>query len=307
MNKSMRIGNLQAVVTVMMLAVTVLTPCPAVTRADDQIQALELGSPFVDNAILQRDMPVPVWGWARPGSKVSVTLGAQTQTAAADVRGSWRVKLDPLKASLKERELKVTTPAGESVTCTGVLVGEVWFASGQSNMDWTAGKSMCRDLANTMQRSKEDIPVREYNADMGSSLFPCERVTSEQGWKKADQAGSFSALSLAFAWDLYQTLKVPIGIVRSTHGATPIETWTPYEGYATHARLQDIAFRIRQSDPSTQDSTQAYNTFFEDLKQWQLESEKIINQGGNALPRPTLPGIADDWKGAARMYNFKIA
>jgi len=112
MNKSMRIGHLPAVVTVMMLAVTVLTPCPAVTRADDQIRALELGSPFVDNAILQRDMPVPVWGWARPGSKVSVTFGAQTQTAAADVRGKWRVKLDPLKASFEERELTVTTPGG---------------------------------------------------------------------------------------------------------------------------------------------------------------------------------------------------
>ena len=62
---------------------------------------------------------------------------AYTKTATVDARGSWRVKLDSLKASLEERTLAVTTAAGESVTCTGVLVGEVWFASGQSNMDWS--------------------------------------------------------------------------------------------------------------------------------------------------------------------------
>lgn len=288
-----------------LLLAVLLTHCAG--AADAQRPSLELGSPFLDHAILQRDMPVPIWGWARPGSTVSVAFGEQTKTARADARGTWRVELDPLKASRQPRELKVTTSAGEFVTCTDVLVGEVWFASGQSNMDWVASKSMCRDLANTLQRSREAAPVREYNADMGSSLFPCERVTSEQGWKTPSQAGSFSALSLAFAWDLYEALKVPIGIVRSTHGATPIETWTPYEGFASHAKLQDIALRVRQSDPSTRDSKQAYQTFFEDLRQWQVDSERIINQGGDALPRPTLPGIADDWKGATRMYNFKIA
>jgi len=174
-------------------------------------------------------------------------------------------------------------------------------------MDWTAGKSMVRDLANTLQRSKEELPIREYNADMGSSLFLRSRVTSEGGWKRSKHAGGFSALSLAFAWRLYEALKVPIGILRSTHGATPIETWTPYEGFASHPKLQDIALKIRQSDPTTEACKEAYKKYFEDLKNWRKESEKIINEGGNALPRPKLPGIADEWKGPSRMYNFKIA
>ena len=313
MNQHASNGKLQIALIFFTLLAPVMAPCPKAIGADEtarvegKMQTLELGSPFVDNAILQRDMPVPVWGWAKPGSEVSVTFGVQTKTTTADTRGKWRISLDPLKASLEERELTVTIPEGQSLTRTGVLVGEVWFASGQSNMDWIASKSMCRDLANQLQRSKEDIPVREYNAELGSSLFLCSRVASEQGWKKAGQAGSFSALSLAFAWDLYQTLKVPIGIVRSTHGATPIETWIPYEGVAPHPKLQNIALRIRQSDPTTQESKEAYQTYFDDLRRWQIESEKIITQGGDALPRPTLPGIADDWKGATRMYNFKIA
>ena len=73
-------------------------------------------------------------------------------------------------------------------------------------MDWVAGKSMCRDLANRMARSKEEHPVREFNADMGSALFLRGRVTAEGGWKSSKQAGAFSALSLAFAWELHQDL-----------------------------------------------------------------------------------------------------
>jgi hypothetical protein len=169
-----------------------LTVCPA------EAQALELGSPFVNDAILQRQMEVPVWGWAKPGSKVTVAFAGQNKTAAADNLGKWMVRLDPLEASVDERELRVTATTEEAITLTGLLVGEVWFSSGQSNMDWIAGKSMCRDLANTIARSKEEVPVREFNADMGSAVFLRGRVTAEGGWKCAKSAGGFSALSLAF-------------------------------------------------------------------------------------------------------------
>ncbi len=270
-------------------------------------QPLELASPFLDHAVLQRDMPVPVWGWARPGVTVTVTFAGQEKTAKADAQGEWKLQLDPLTASFEGRELSVKASDGESLNLKDILVGEVWFSSGQSNMDWIAGKSMCRDLANELQRSTEEIPVREYNADMGSALFLRDRVTSADGWKSSRSAGGFSALSLAFAWSLYEELKVPIGILRSTHGATPVGTWAAYEGYASHPKLQDIAVKIRQSNPTTADSTQAYAQFYEDLKNWQIESEKLINRGGLALPRPLLPGITDEWKGATRMYNFKIA
>ena len=110
-----------------------------------------------------------------------------------------------------------------------------------------------------------------------------------------------------FAWDLYQELQVPIGIVRSTHGATPIETWTAYEGFADHPQLQHIALRVRQSNPLTRDAADAFKAYVHELKDWQRASEDLINRGGTALPRPKLPGIAEDWKGPTRMFNRKIA
>ncbi len=273
-----------------------------------QTPSLELASPFVNDVILQREMRVPVWGWAKPGTELSITFAGQSKATTASEKGEWIVRLDPLKASHNARQLTVTTAAGNRITVTGVLVGEVWFASGQSNMDWIAGKSLCRDLADMMRKSKTEIPIREYLVDTGSALFPDQRADCADGWKRArHHSGGFSALALSFSWSLYQQLKVPIGILRSTHGATQIETWTPYEGFAAQPHLQDIAAKIRRSDPSTADGKQAYAEFYDSLRSWQKQSEALIVRGGAALPRPSLPGIAEEWRGPARMYNKKIA
>lgn len=292
--------------------------------------AIELGSPLVDNAILQREMEVPVWGWSKPGTKVTVEFAGQKKTATTGEDGKWMLQLGALQANADPREMVITDSEGKTVILKNILVGEVWFASGQSNMDWVAGKSMCGDLANKAARSEEEIPIREYQVDTGSAVFPQSRTTAEGGWKSSKQAGGFSALALSFAWDLYEELRVPIGIMRSSHGATPIETWTAYEGFAAHPQLQHIAAKIRQSDPSTPDGQEAYANFYEDLKQWQVDGEKRIQRmraikamdcsltwlrqdglyfqrPGTVLSRPSLPGIAAEWKGASRMYNMKIA
>ena len=155
------------------LAAVLLLPLAAIAA---EKQPLELASPFVDDMILQREMKVPVWGWAKAGSKVTVAFAGQHKITTAGDKGKWMVELDPLTASHVERELTVSTGKGERITVTGVLVGEVWFASGQSNMDWIAGKSMCRELADRLRRSKADHPVREYTVDIGSALFLRSRV-----------------------------------------------------------------------------------------------------------------------------------
>lgn len=272
--------------------------------------SLELASPFVEGAILQREMPVPIWGWASPGSAIRVSFADQTDSATTDEHGRWRIDLAPLAASHTPRELVVTADregVGEELRVSGVLVGEVWFSSGQSNMDWLASKSMCRELAAEIQRGETEVPVREYTVDIGSSVYEVSRADSADGWKRSRSASRFSALSLAFAWELYRELDVPIGILRSTHGATPVETWTAYEGFAAHPDLQDIALRLRQTDPRTPESAEAHERYFTDLVRWRIESAELIERGGHALPRPALPGIADDWKGPTRMYNRKIA
>jgi hypothetical protein len=250
-------------------------------------------------------MKVPVWGWSTPGSQITVTFAGQECRTTTAPNGSWRVDLEPLAASAEPQPLTVKDASGASITRNNLLVGEVWLASGQSNMDWLAGKSNVNTLAREIAKDKR--PIREYLVDTGSSIFPCSRAASKDGWQGPENAGGFSALALAFAAEIQRELGVPVGILRSSHGATPVETWTAYEGFAARPDLKHITRLIEETDPSTPAGQAAFARHYDELVTWQQESAKLIGKGGDALPRPPIPGIASDWKGASRMHNKKIA
>ncbi|MBI98549.1 MAG: hypothetical protein CMO78_08525, partial [Verrucomicrobiales bacterium] len=281
-----------------------LSMAPGLVAAEQQ---LELAVPFTDNMILQRESAVPVWGWDVPGTKVIVQFAGQAKTAVADKHGDWMVKLDPLKVSREERTFAVKNNRGQAITLKGVLVGEVWFSSGQSNMVWTAGKSMCNQLARDLASAKEDIPIREININTVSALYPQKRATSDDGWKKVSAASGFSALSLSFAHDLYKELGVPIGILLSAHSNTRIEAFTQRYAIEAHAKLKDDADLIRDADPLTAQGRKAYDQYYADLKAWQVTASEAMEKGGRVPARPKLPGIAGMWRGPSQFFNGKIA
>lgn len=270
-------------------------------------QQLELAAPFTDNMILQRDSKVPVWGFDQPGSQVTVEFAGQTKSVVADKHGDWMLMLDPLKASFDERGFQVKNKRGESIELEGVLVGEVWFSSGQSNMVWTAGKSMCREIAREISGAKGAIPIREINIDTVSALYPQKRATSVEGWKKASAASGFSALSLSFAYELYKELKMPIGILLSAHSNTRVEAFTQRQAIEKHPELSGDTGLIHDADPLTEQGRKAYDRYYQDLKFWQDEAGKIALAGGEIPSRPGLPGIAGMWRGPSQFFNGKIA
>ena len=276
----------------------------SVSAADHQ---LELAVPFTDNMILQRESKVPIWGFDAPGNRVTVEFAGQRKTAVADKNGDWMVKLDPLKASRVEQGFEVKNNRGKSVSLKGVLVGEVWFSSGQSNMVWTAGKSMCNELARELASSKEDVPIREININTVSALYPQKKGTSEGGWKKANGASGFSALSLSFAYELYKELNVPIGILLSAHSNTRIEAFTQRDAIEAHPKLAGDADLIRDADPLTDQGRNAYERYYSDLKAWQEEAGRMAEAGGKKPARPNLPGIGGMWRGPSQFFNGKIA
>ncbi len=276
----------------------------SVSAADQQ---LELAVPFTDNMILQRESNVPVWGFDEPGNEVSVKFAGQTKTTVADKNGDWMVKLDPLKASGEERGLEAKNDKGKSISLKGVLVGEVWFSSGQSNMVWTAGKSMCNELAKQLTSSKEDVPIREININTVSALYPQKRATSEDGWKKASAASGFSALSLSFAHELYKELNVPIGILLSAHSNTRIQAFTQRKAIEDHPKLEKDSDLIHDADPLTKQGREAFVKYGKDLKAWQEEAGRIAEAGGKMPSRSNLPGIAGMWRGPSQFFNGKIA
>lgn len=268
--------------------------------------AIELGTPFGNHMILQRGKKVPVWGWSKPGVKITVAFAGQSKTTTVDSSGKWLLELDPLEASAVERDFAVTNSEGQSLALQGVLVGEVWFSSGQSNMVWLAGKSMCRDLAREIASANEEIPIREINIQTESALYPQSRATSEEGWKKSTQASNFSALSLSFAHELYRELGVPIGILLSAHSNTRIEAFTQREAILAHPELQEDANKILDADPLTEAGRAAYAKYETDIQAWQEAAAAAARAAARMPARPNLPGIAGMWRGPSQFYNGKI-
>lgn len=267
---------------------------------------LELAAPFTDNMILQRGKPIPVWGFDQPGSKITVQFAGQSKTAVADKQGDWRVQLDPLKASREDRTFTVANDEGTQIELKNVLVGEVWFSSGQSNMVWVASKSMCNDIAREIAGSQTDIPIREININTVSALYPQKTATSEDGWKTHKRAGEFSALALSFAYELYKELGVPIGILLSAHSNTRIEAFTQRQAIENHPGLKSDAKLIHDADPLTAQGRAAYKKYYADLNAWQQEAGIAAELGARRPARPPLPGIAGMWRGPSQFFNGKI-
>ena len=268
---------------------------------------LELAAPFTSQMILQREAKVPVWGFDDPGSRVTVNFADQEKSAVADEQGNWSLRLDPMPASREERELVVSNETGESVALEGVLVGEVWFSSGQSNMVWTAGQSMVRDLAREIASAETELPIREINISTVSALYPQVTATSEEGWKRAKAASGFSALSLSFAHELYRELDVPIGILLSAHSNTRIEAFTQRQAIEAHPGLAGDADLIHDADPLTEQGQQAFAQYYQDLAAWQEQAGAASEAVAKLPQRPSLPGIAGMWRGPSQFFNGKIA
>jgi hypothetical protein len=268
---------------------------------------LELAVPFTDNMILQRESAVPVWGFDQPGSQITVSFAGQTHKAVADEKGDWMLKLDPLEVSREERGFQVKNNRGEVIDLTGVLVGEVWFSSGQSNMVWVAAKSMCSDLAREIAGSEKDIPIREININTVSALYPQKRATSDGGWKKAGGASNFSALSLSFAHELYKELDMPIGILLSAHSNTRIEAFAQRQAIEAHPKLTGDTKLMHDADPLLAQGTRAYQKYYSDLAEWEEQAGAAAVAGGKIPARPSLPGIAGMWRGPSQFFNGKIA
>lgn len=267
---------------------------------------LELAAPFTDNMILQRQVEVPVWGWAVPGREIEVSFAGQKKTAKTDKAGKWMLKLDPMRASAEERDFRVSASDGQSVTLEDVLVGEVWFSSGQSNMVWLASSSSVRELASEIAKAEKDLPIREINIATESALYPQDRAQSEDGWKKSSAASGFSALSLAFAHSLYEELGVPIGILLSAHSNTRVEAFTQGKAILKHPGLKVDADLIRDADVLTEQGKAAFQQYEKEIVAWQDEASEAAFAAARIPNRPPLPGIAGMWRGPSQFYNGKI-
>ncbi len=203
----------------------------ALVASAEEPLALELRLPrvFAHNMVVQRDQAVKVWGWAHPGEQVVVAFKGAAVTNRADWHGRWSGTLGAFAASAEPADLVVTS-GPESVTLTNVLVGEVWLASGQSNMFWPVS-----NVASAEQEivSADDPDLRLFTVQTVSTMNLLDDLTEGRvvSWTacRPNSVRGFSAVAYFFARDLRQKLGVPVGIIVSAWGDTCAESWTPIE------------------------------------------------------------------------------
>jgi len=234
------------------LILSVLTVNSA--RAD-----LKLAAIFGHNMVLQQQMPVPVWGWCEPNATVTVDFAGQKKSTRADASGKWLVKLGKLTASSEPQSLTVTwnSPANSDaraksivsfMTLTNILVGEVWLASGQSNMEKPLGnqpgqKPTFNAEAELAAANYANIRIFKVNKTLAAT--PEQDLTKYNGWQACSSNTlntiSFSAAAYFFGREIHTNLNVPVGLVESSWGGTRIEPWTAPEGFKQIASLAKLA------------------------------------------------------------------
>lgn len=198
---------------------------PAQGSAPDSIRrsahALRFARLFSDGLVVQRGARIPVWGWAAPGAQVTVRFEGHSARGRADSAGRWSVALP---ASPAGGPHTLSADAGsEHLTVANVLVGDVWVASGQSNMEFPL--SQASDAREAIAAAHDSL-IREFKVPISWAEQPAQDIAGGS-WSPADSqhVGAFSAVAYFFARDLRAREHVPIGIVNSTWGGSAIETW----------------------------------------------------------------------------------
>ena len=247
-----------------------------------------LATIFGNGMVLQQKKPVPIWGWAKPGEAVTVKIAGQTATAKADALGSWKVILAPLAVG---KPLELSVRAENSITVTDVLVGEVWLCSGQSNMETTmreAGRFMEPELALPPNPNLRMFRVGRSNSDKPESEI------LGGTWQSASPKSipGFCSTAYFFGKDLQKELNVPVGLIASTIGGTPVQAWISRSKLASDPETKAIA---ESEIETTQKGIEANKSLAKDDKK-RYPDWKIMATSSylfNAMIHPLIPyGIA---------------
>lgn len=186
--------------------------------------AVKMPAVFSDNMVLQRDAPIPVYGTADPGENVTVIFAGQSKKSIADQTGKWKLMLDAMPRSAKPEEMQIN--GRNSITINNILIGDIWLASGQSNMG-----VQVREVNNAGEEiMSADFPeIRMFIVIHNLSSFPQNDCEGKWFVCNPENVPSFSAVAYFFIRELYLKYKIPMGIINSSVGSSSCQAWTPRE------------------------------------------------------------------------------
>ena len=253
---------------------------------------------FSDGAVLQRGQKIPVWGTARDGETVTVEFQGQKASATA-AGGTWSVHLEPLTAG---GPFTMTVTGDNTVTIKDLLVGEVWIASGQSNMNLTLAQTPYL----TEEATKAKYPhIRTFKVPVTPVVKPLAEAKGKWMNCSPETLKDFSAVGYFFAREIHQKLGVPVGLIHSALGATPAQAWTSTEALQSEHKLHHYAEDIKARLANYDTASAAYPEILaahkarlaewmettgklheQEVAAWEKTAEQAKASGENPPPRP---------------------
>lgn len=268
---------------------------------------LRLPKVFTDHMVLQRELPVVIWGWADAGEKVTVSFAGQNISAKADKEGRWQVELLPLKACAKPAKLTVKAD-DETIAFDDVLVGEVWLCSGQSNMELPVRQST--DAEKEIAAANYPL-IRHIRIEHVMLPEPVKDIQTNNGWElcSPETVGAFTGAGYFFGRELFAKLNVPIGLVHSSWGGSNIEAFTSLEGFKQVPELWDYVRRIESSLPDSATYKKTVEDTVAKTQKWIAETQEALKKDARVnavpvLPPSTLPLL--NWVDPANKHNAMI-
>jgi sialate O-acetylesterase len=254
---------------------------------------------FRDGAVLQREKPLPVWGTADAGESITVTFAGQSASATAGADGRWSVTFKPLTASAEPRDLAVS--GRNKLVVHDVVVGEVWLASGQSNMAYALGGAT---------DGKADIKaanfplLRQFKVAQQPSFDPLANVDGAWAPALPPTAGQFTAVGYYFGLYLHQKLNVPVGIINSSWGGTAVEAWIAPDAYRANPAIGKTFAQQEKTVRAKPEEKTSYETA---LATWEkARADAKAAKQAFSTPAPKAPAGLPGPRTAAGLYNGMI-
>ena len=194
-----------------------------------------------DNMVVQQGQKVRIWGTAQPAERVVISFAGTNATAKSNTKGQWQTLIGPFKAG---GPFTLTIKGSNTLILKNVFIGEVWICSGQSNMEFPLVNA--NGGADAMAQA--NFPeIHLFTVEHNTAAAPLDEVKGSWVVTFPDQVGQFSAVGYFFGRELYQRLKIPIGLIHTSWGGTPAEAWTSHEALASLPELKPILDRYEES------------------------------------------------------------
>jgi sialate O-acetylesterase len=270
----------------------VLACCPPLAKADVTLPGI-----LSSHMVLQRERPIHIWGWSTPAEKVAVSLHGVSRDVAGDALGNWSVYLPPEAAG---GPYQLTVTSANRIVLEDVWIGDVWFASGQSNMemplkgfDGAPVKDSAGEISHAAQPRIRLLHIPQKAAD-----FPLRN--SDTAWTvcSPETAANFSAVAYFFGRDLAAREQVPIGLIDSTWGGTVAEAWLSLQAISADAALMPV-FATRARMLQSQAENQA-------ILASERQADLAAKQAGQPPPRHAWRPDPASWAPAA-LFNGMVA